>query len=148
MRKGKSLIDRFKEKYIPEPNSGCWIWIASTSNSGYGKFRINDNIPHSSAHRASWIIHNGPIKKGLNVCHKCDVKLCVNPKHLFLGTTKENVHDMLNKGRHFYKDIKQCKYGHDFSESNTRIRKDGSRACKICAVSYAKMYKSKLKEQK
>ena len=51
------------------------------------------------AHRASWLIHRGPIPKGIHVLHRCDVPGCVNPDHLFLGTHLENVGDMVAKGR-------------------------------------------------
>jgi len=51
------------------------------------------------AHRAAWIIFNGDIPEGLNVLHKCDVALCVNPENLFLGTQKDNIIDCLKKGR-------------------------------------------------
>lgn len=51
------------------------------------------------AHRASWMAHRGPVPEELNVLHICDVTMCINPDHLFLGTQKENVRDMMNKGR-------------------------------------------------
>lgn len=72
----------------------CWLWIAGQSSSGYGSFAIDrKNI---SAHRTSWLIHNGAIPKGLHVLHNCptgDNKLCVNPAHLYLGTEADNGRD-------------------------------------------------------
>lgn len=51
------------------------------------------------AHRASWELHNGPVPEGLMVLHHCDVRNCVNPEHLFLGTNKDNLEDCARKGR-------------------------------------------------
>lgn len=78
---------------------GCWEWTAGMSNTnGYGVFTTPYN-PHQSAHRFAWVIHNGPIPEGLHVCHHCDNRKCVRPDHLFLGTAKDNTHDMIRKGR-------------------------------------------------
>lgn len=74
----------------------CWLWTAGT-NHGYGRFNI-DHIPRQ-AHRISWMIFRGPIPNALHVLHKCDVRLCVNPKHLWLGTNDDNVADRDAKGR-------------------------------------------------
>ena len=98
MRSTKKL--NFHESYVPEPNSGCWLWERSTAGKGYNQYgRISYNKRVQRAHRVSWQIHNGPIPVGMLVCHKCDTPLCVNPDHLFLGTHKENMRDMVNKGR-------------------------------------------------
>jgi hypothetical protein len=83
---------------IPEPNSGCWIWLADTSNRwGYG--RVGSNRRERLAHRLSYAIFRGPIPNGLKVLHRCDIACCVNPAHLFLGTDKDNMQDMQRKGR-------------------------------------------------
>lgn len=77
----------------------CWLWTASTSTpNGYGQ--IKNSGAYISTHRFSWELFNGPIPDGMFVCHRCDVKRCVNPAHLFLGTPKDNMQDCLRKGRY------------------------------------------------
>ncbi|KKM63632.1 hypothetical protein LCGC14_1509480 [marine sediment metagenome] len=88
---------RFHLSYVIDPESECWLWIKSLSDSGYGQFSVDGES--ISAHRYSWELHNGPIPDGLCVLHKCDVKPCVNPDHLFTGTNKDNSQDALKKGR-------------------------------------------------
>lgn len=91
---------RFDEKWMPEPNSGCWLWLAAVRRRGYGIVSLEGpNFGNGVAHRVSWEIYRGPIPKGLSVLHRCDVPSCVNPDHLFLGTPLDNVTDMLAKGR-------------------------------------------------
>lgn len=81
----------------PEPNSGCLLWVGSLDAYGYGQSTRFEGI--SKAHRLSWRIHRGPIPTGLAVLHKCDVRQCINPDHLFLGTERDNMRDMDAKGR-------------------------------------------------
>lgn len=98
-RRSKSVEDSFHEKYVIEPNSGCWIWTASTFRTGYGQFNPR-NGRIVTAHRFSWELHNGKIEDpSLCVCHRCDVRECCNPDHLFLGTHGDNQRDKIAKGR-------------------------------------------------
>lgn len=90
----RAMTEKF-EKYVIR-QEGCWDWSGCIHHSGYAPFKA---LKQMFAHVASWIIHNGPIKKGLHVLHSCDNKKCTNPKHLFLGTPKDNTQDMLQKGR-------------------------------------------------
>lgn len=82
--------------YVNKTES-CWLWTGRLSISGYGQFRQNKRFHR--AHRVAWEITNGAIPDGLCVCHKCDVRHCVNPEHLFIGTCQDNANDRVAKGR-------------------------------------------------
>lgn len=78
--------------------SECWIWGNISNEKVYGQTRLNKKpIP---AHRLSWMLWVGKIPDGIWVLHKCDVRHCVNPDHLFLGTAQDNTNDMRSKNRH------------------------------------------------
>lgn len=89
------MYERFWEKV--EKSEGCWLWIGAKNNWGYGRVRHKGKQVQS--HRLSWMIENGSIPEGKLVLHKCDVPACVNPVHLFLGTSQDNAKDMMEKGR-------------------------------------------------
>jgi len=88
---------RLEEWSIPEPNSGCRLWLGAEAGKGYGRISIGNK--NFRAHRISWEVHRGPIPIGLVVCHKCDVRACINPEHLFLGSQVDNIIDAITKGR-------------------------------------------------
>lgn len=96
-RKADSLAGRLEKHYIPEPMSGCWLWIGMAATGGYGLLKYEGR--RLRAHAVSYEIHNGPIPVGLYVCHRCDVPSCVNPDHLFVGTQGDNMRDAKIKGR-------------------------------------------------
>ena len=94
------LLDRFTAKYIPEPNSGCWLWTGAALPNGYGLIGAGRrNQGHLYAHRASYELHCGAIPQGSYVLHRCDNPWCVNPDHLFVGTQADNMEDKRKKGR-------------------------------------------------
>lgn len=84
-------------KYYIIDENGCWHWRGRINNLGYGD--IYHNKKHYKAHRLFWELHKDEIPEGIFVLHKCDVRDCVNPDHLFLGTQQDNVADMIAKGR-------------------------------------------------
>lgn len=101
MRNGPKRIPieiRFWE-YVRKTR-GCWKWVGAKRSKGYGAIGESGRGGGTRlAHRVSWTIHYGPIPNGMSVLHKCDNPECTNPKHLFLGTIKDNATDMKNKGR-------------------------------------------------
>src|SRR5690349_3504200 len=102
-----SIVDKSKD---------CWEWKNSLNQSGYGVFY--QNSVGYFAHRVSYFLMNGEIPIGLLVCHKCDNPKCVNPEHLFLGTSKDNMLDKVLKGRDPNQKKTHCLNGHPFIPEN------------------------------
>lgn len=82
---------------IPDDREGCWKWQDCPTSGGYAQYRVGNR--KIRVHRYSYQIFKGPILAGLLVCHTCDNPMCVNPRHLFLGSEKDNTQDMIRKGR-------------------------------------------------
>lgn len=78
-------------------DDACWEWRGSRQVNGYGCIRINNR--GFRTHRIAWELTNGPIPKGMHICHACDNPPCCNPRHLFLGTQRDNMRDAIAKGR-------------------------------------------------
>lgn len=113
----ESAIERFWSK-VNKSTDGCWHWAATKNPSGYGSFWIAGKI--MLAHRIAWLLTGHAIPDGLWVLHRCDVRDCVNPSHLFTGTRHDNIDDAIQKGR-MRSDY--CKKGHLKTKENTRPHK-------------------------
>lgn len=93
----QTIEEKLADRSMPEPNSGCLLWLRGCNHKGYGV--LNTGRKALKAHRVAWVMKHGPIPAGMQICHKCDVRSCINPAHLFLGTPKENVRDCIAKNR-------------------------------------------------
>jgi|SRR5215469_2704963 len=123
---------RFDMRYIPEPNSGCWIWLGGVNKAtGYAEFYISKERK-VLGHRFSYEWNVGPISPELQVDHKCRVRCCVNPDHLQLVSCRENI--LLGETLAAANAAKtHCPKGHEYSAQNVMITIDGYRRCRECS---------------
>lgn len=117
---------------IPIPWTGCWIWLKHHAPTGYGiAFDMKKGL-RWSAHRLSYAAFHGEIPEGRSILHKCDVRCCVNPNHLYAGTQQDNVDDAVRRGRMSRepktKPLDFCKRGHP-TPPGSRI---SNRTCPEC----------------
>lgn len=120
-----SLIERFEEKYIPEPNSGCWLWVGADNANGHGQMTIGNKRVY--AHRFSYEYFCDKIPDGMEIDHLCRVRCCVNPIHLEPVTRSQNIK------RSPIMCPAACPKGHEYTGKSFYLRKSGRKICKICA---------------
>ena len=115
----RTLLGKKMENYVPEPNSGCWLWLGVIDKHGYGSLRHRKKS--LKAHRVAHVVHKGPIPPGLVPDHLCRVRCCVNPAHLELVTPRVNCRRGVSPaGLNAAKT--HCKHGHEFTPENTMLR--------------------------
>lgn len=93
-----AVSERFWAKVLPDPDSDCLLWYGARIPSGYGIVTIANKQRY--AHRVSFVMEYGDIDVGKYVLHRCDVRNCVNPQHLYQGTPQDNTNDMMARARH------------------------------------------------
>jgi hypothetical protein len=120
-----NLRERFESKFIPEPNSGCFLWLGFLDRDGYGTFWINGK--NRKAHRVYYEMECGPIPSGFVIDHLCRNPSCVNPAHM------EPVTGYDNTWMRAKRKLKQfCIRGHEYTPENVWYDKYGSRFCRTC----------------
>ena len=135
-----SIAARLDRLSVPEPMSGCWLWLGATIWGGYGRIKFGDR--HQLAHRVSYEVYTGhPIPAGMTIDHLCRTRSCINPTHLEVVTQQENVLRGQGLAAHHAKKT-ACVQGHPFSPENTITGKRPSwRVCRQCKLVSDRDYK-------
>lgn len=139
MHFGDSRLREFVwDRILPEPNTGCWLWVGFISEQGYGRGPQVAGGRLVMAHRMTYETQHGPLAKGLELDHLCRVRSCCNPEHLEAVTHEENV----LRGDSFSAknaELTHCKRGHEYVEGSyyiikptKRNRTKNGRHCKTC----------------
>lgn len=145
---GRSLAQRLADLSMPEPNSGCIIWLGQIACK-YG--HIGEGAPSRRmllVHRAAYELANGAIPGGMTIDHLCRVTTCINPAHMELTTLRENLHRgvLARRPVETRGDRNVCKFGHALTGANLIPRETGRLGrCRACAAEAARRYELRQK---
>ena len=125
---------------MPEPNSGCMLWLGGLNDGGYGTVHLFGR--KMNAHRAAFWLANGREAVGLDVDHNCRVRCCVNPAHLEAVPHRVNIIRGIGPAgvSRRQRAITHCPAGHPYNGANTMIQKSGARRCRICGRASCQRY--------
>ena len=136
---GRRAIPRAEkyEKFVIR-GSGCWGWKGSHSSVGYAKMSetLGGKTRHLGAHRVAYELFVGPIPAGLQIHHVCENRGCVNPQHLRIVTTRDNLLLSSNTLASQNRAKTHCPHGHEYTVENTGPTTTGGRRCRRCARDY------------
>jgi hypothetical protein len=125
-----ALTNRFESKIERIPEGGCWVWMASLDSKGYGQINLRGKIVR--AHRHIFGLFGNSVPTGMDLCHRCDNRSCVNPAHLFVGSRQDNMDDAKSKGRKLGRPTATvCKHGHVKAGANLYLWR-GRLGCRAC----------------
>ncbi len=140
---------RFWSKVDKSPSSGCWLWTGEKSAKGYGRFVISfvsGKRKRVYAHRFSWEQTHDKIPDTLQIDHLCGIKNCVNPDHMEVVTSRENILRGMSPSAITYR-TGICKRGHALSDDNIHVYSNGYRTCLICFRANQKRWSESHPEQ-
>jgi hypothetical protein len=120
----KDPIESVVTRTRVDPVTGCFLFMGCVTKAGYGV------VGRKYTHRVMYEHLVGPIPAGLFLCHRCDVRRCWNPSHLFPGTAADNTRDAVSKGRFSLET--HCRHGHAYDATNT-AKTNGARRCRVCS---------------
>ena len=136
-----SLLGFRRDKFwsLVNKTETCWLWTGHRTRYGYGRFSVRGRMEY--VHRLSYTdARQVEIPPGMLICHHCDVRTCVRPDHLFLGTADDNAQDAARKGRFPAQQRTHCPKGHPYSGSNL-IQLHRRRECRACMNARSAAYK-------